>query len=206
MILSSALNKTLPWPPTSRVLELGELHLERLGAPYGFRLKDCMANQFQSWVTVDLGSGSDDVENVDLAEPAPNWNKQYDIIIDGGTVEHVEPATGQYQCWSNIHEWLALNGMAILTVAEPGTWPNHCRYRYPREFFDSFERIGYGVHYEAITFPCSSSDNLFVILTKMREEVFMTEHKFWELVDYDNSPITPHGNYPKGKNNYIKTQ
>ncbi len=79
----------------------------------------------------------------DLTQPEQfyDWHNSYDIMINAGTTEHVEPYEAQYECFSVIHSCIKVGGVFIHLVPdvyehdEKGAWKNHCRYYYSSNFF-----------------------------------------------------------------------
>ena len=52
---------------------------------------------------------------VDLSRPVnnPEWKNHFDIVTNAGTIEHVEPKIGQYECFRNVHNWMKTGGISI---------------------------------------------------------------------------------------------
>jgi hypothetical protein len=177
----------------SHVLELGEqiLFAER-GRTAGPRIRD-IRPETATWTTIDLGSKSPDVVQADIGEYSEEWLIRFDLIIDGGTMEHVEPKTSQYQGFRNVSEYCAVGGEIWLLLPSPGTWPGHCRYRYPLAFFlwrgfgTNFEIIGEGE--ERLT---------FARLKRLQVTPFMGPKEFWSRVEVTDERPNKATNDPKG--------
>jgi hypothetical protein len=125
------------------MLELGNQDIdvrsgiqERLG-------KDYFCNRgIIEHVSIDL-NGEDGALAYDLARPIDRreFIGRFDVITNAGTSEHVEPIAGQYTCFQNIHNMLAVGGIAIHIVPDVeeldlrGSWKNHSNNYYSKEFF-----------------------------------------------------------------------
>jgi len=71
---------------------------------------------------------------LDLGKPINNI-KNFDIIINGGTTEHVYD---QYNCFRNIHNFCKLWGIVVFVGPLEGYWNTHSKWKYKQEFFDCF--------------------------------------------------------------------
>ncbi len=133
--------KTLGSLPGKRMLELGNQEifgdtiLERTGKRY-------YANRGVEHTSVDL-NGLDGAIKLDLAKPDQftEWRSYFDIVTNSGTSEHVEPKSAQYECFTIVHNCLAVGGIAVHMVPdknkliEKGSWKNHCNNYYSADFF-----------------------------------------------------------------------
>ncbi len=91
-------------------------------------------------VSVDK-NGKDGALRLDLQDPLPL--DPFDIIINGGTTEHVED---HMACFKNLHEICKSGGLMFHIVALEGHWPGHCLHRYTEQFFRGLARAyGYSV-------------------------------------------------------------
>lgn len=82
-------------------------------------------------VSIDL-NGKDGALSLDLQEPLPASIGTFDIIINGGTTEHVGR---QYECFKNIHNICRIDGLMFHQVPEVGSWLRHGLYHYNEAFF-----------------------------------------------------------------------
>jgi hypothetical protein len=99
-----------------------------------------------------------------------NKNK-YDLILDYGTVEHVD---NQYNCFLNIDNFLKNGGhyysicVDFEKAKEKNEWMDHCFYYYDLDFFKFLEKT---LDWKIIKYyhsnnPLSSSSLIFVFLQK----------------------------------------
>lgn len=193
-------------PGHMSVLELGELQVET--PPSGEvmnngRLRDyCHANKSADWVTVDIGSRSADVVKLNLTEHIPVFVDRFDIIVDGGTMEHVGLTDREhYYAWSCLHRYLRVGGMIVGIQQRPGTAPGHCVYRYPDEFFDMWRGVGYFVSVLPAMWNGRPNPSLVhYVLRKVTDEEFVHPSVFWKNVDIDRETplVGVAGNYPTG--------
>lgn len=77
-------------------------------------------------------NGRDGAQAVDLGKPAENLGP-FDVIINGGTAEHVYD---QYECWRNIHNLCKDGGLVVSMGPLKGNWSKHSPWRYSLLFFD----------------------------------------------------------------------
>jgi hypothetical protein len=161
------------------MLELGNQHItepcipERTGSAY-------YANRCASHTSVDL-NGLDGAVELDLAKVVtiPGWTGYYDIITNAGTTEHVEPKTGQYCCFRNIHEWLRTGGIAVHIVPDAheleskGCWKGHCNNYYSIEFF---EMLAASNSYKLVLSDIRDG-MIWVCLQKVEDVPFMDDRK-----------------------------
>lgn len=163
------------------LIELGDQDLnpdEKFNSSMKFR--DLFKDKFKSWRTLDLQHVSG-VEIFDLSI-LTNQENCTDIITNYGTSEHIEPQTGQYVCWLNMHKFLRINGIEIHAIPIVGEWPDHCRYYYDFNFFKNFEEFGYSILEMEITW----SKLVYCVLTKTENKEFMTYEQFMNKIIFKN--------------------
>ena len=83
--------------------------------------------------SIDLNE-KDGAIGIDLSKPIRDEKLigKFDILINGGTTEHVE---NQYMCWKNVHKLCKENGLVISAVPLQGNMKNHSPWRYSKRFF-----------------------------------------------------------------------
>jgi hypothetical protein len=144
--------------------------------------KDFFSNKGLSHTSVDLNGRHGSVR-LDLSKPAkkPDWVKNYDIITNAGTSEHVEPLKGQYECFKNIHNWLKPGGVQIHLLPDigeleaKGAWKNHCNNYYSHRFFSMLAaNNGYEIISEKII-----NGLICVCLRKDRDTPFMKKRRLF---------------------------
>ena len=124
-----------------RMLELGDQIIRVDGIPERTG-KEYYENREVQHTSFDL-NGENGALPVDLALPLedPRWLGAFDIVTNSGTSEHVEPFGAQYVCFKNIHDCLAVGGIAIHIVPDleeleaRGRWSDHCNNYYTEGFF-----------------------------------------------------------------------
>ena len=95
-------------------------------------------------VSIDL-NGLDGALSYDLREDINikyNYKEQFDIIYDGGTIEHV---SNQYWAFKNTHNLTKRGGTMIHVLPKVGFWEGHCSYFYT---MDSFSKLAELCSYE----------------------------------------------------------
>jgi hypothetical protein len=104
--------------------------------------------------SIDM-NGEDGSLPLDLSRPLPTDAElgRFDVITNAGTTEHVEPLSGQYECFKTIHDLCAPGGLMIHVVPgvedlrSRGYWRYHCNNYYSSEFFRELARAnGYRIH------------------------------------------------------------
>jgi hypothetical protein len=180
------------------LLELGDQDI-CYNPYYGKKFREHEKSFYKEWKTLDLHNRND-VTIKDLSVLSDDMGK-WDIITNFGTSEHVEPENGHYNCWKNIHDWLAVDGYSIHELPEIGSWLNHCRYYYNEEFFNHFTEIGYdiiensAIHYEG-------NGNLrFCIMKKIKNVdffSFLNFNTFVHIEKNNTSNVINAENNPKG--------
>ena len=138
--------------PGRSMLELGDQVILAGDRPIQERTgKAYFQNRGVKHLSIDL-NGRHGAIRCDLAHPVlrREWVGSFDVVTNAGTTEHVEPYGAQYECFKNVHDFLAVGGIAVHLVPDieelelRGRWRNHCRYYYSQDFFQMLaERNGY---------------------------------------------------------------
>jgi len=152
---------------------------ERTGKDYYTRL-GCNHTSF------DL-NGEDGALRVDLSQliEEPKWIGHFDIITNSGTTEHVEPYESQYECFTNLHNWLKVGGISVHILPDAdelnrsGRWKNHCNNYYSKTFFQALaDNNGYRVYNSKYI-----NELVCVCLVKEQDVPFMDDReKFLEHI------------------------
>jgi hypothetical protein len=180
------------------VLELGDQNIEGINGIVGPRLSSCGTLSFRhTWTTYDIGSWNDGVIRQDISDIYPANNASFDLIIDGGTMEHVgKTDANHYQAWKNLHEWLKVGGMIISITQLPGSLPGHCKYRYDEQYFETWSQIGYSVSHSVFRWANSGHPLIMGTMQKMNNCNFLSHVDLFNAINIDLSPIEPFQNYP----------
>jgi len=136
---------------------------------------------------------------VDLTKINTQYNNNYDIITDHGTIEHVED---QYMCFKNIHDWGKIGCVYIHCVPLEGEehkkylgyeFPPHGYYAYSTQFWNELCKLcnykiiknqGNLVHNLAIKFPKNYYSSS--CYSKVSNNKFITKEQFYKLFDKYN--------------------
>lgn len=124
--------------PIKSVIELGAQNnyaQPKLPAPYMSEWYTAKGIEYQS---IDL-SAENNCLVIDLSKPYYP-EKQYDLVTDFGTSEHVgvngkHNIEAIYNCWKTKHDLLALNGIMVNENPKTGNWPGHGFNYYTNEFY-----------------------------------------------------------------------
>lgn len=92
---------------------------------------EAMVDVFKEVVCVDL-NGKFECWREDLSKPIYEAYDSFDIVYNGGTLEHVK---NQQEAWKNAHYMLHEDGVAIHVCPLLGGWINHSLYLYQQSFF-----------------------------------------------------------------------
>jgi hypothetical protein len=139
--IERSISQALANPQERSMLELGDQLITDDSAPETTG-KEYFQNRGFTHVSIDL-NGLHGSLSFDLSRPIPrqDWLGAFDVITNAGTSEHVEPFKGQHACFKNIHDLLALGGIAIHLVPDVdeleqrGHWMGHSNYYYSEGFF-----------------------------------------------------------------------
>jgi hypothetical protein len=124
----------------------------------------------------------------DLTKPfPPTWKNWYDIITNTGTTEHVEPKSGQYQAFKNVHDCLKVGGLfisvlpCINTLKLYGAWEGHSNYFYSFEFVRMLAEEN---DYTIVALQVTSNHQVAFCLKKNSDNEFMKDKKkFLRYID-----------------------
>jgi predicted SAM-dependent methyltransferase len=176
------INKSIKNKSECTLLELGHQETyENLGFKY---LKDFISQEYGNYISLDLHNNHG-VTVFDLSQYSPN-SFSVDIITNFGTTEHVEYEEGQYNCWSNMHSWLKIGGIAIHHIPELGSWINHCRYFTDFNFYKNLENYGYRI-LELENTQDSNGNLNWCVLEKTSDISFMNMELFYKFMHFDSS-------------------
>jgi hypothetical protein len=123
------------------ICELGNLYiakdlypfLKSKGIPLYHLAKDLFIHLGFNDTSIDL-NGKDGALSINLGMSIKNNLKQkFDIVINGGTTEHVD---NQYFCWKNIHDLCKKGALIISVTPLDGNMFNHSFWRYSLGFFN----------------------------------------------------------------------
>lgn len=122
--------------PSSRVCLLGNLHFKKgtreLREKFGTKsVHKWLEDIGTDVVTVDK-NGLDGALRLDLEKPLRKHIGTFDVIIDGGTTEHVKD---HMACFKNVHEICNTGGLMFHMLPLEGHWRGHCHHRYTEQFF-----------------------------------------------------------------------
>lgn len=179
-------------------LEIGDQDII-FGENRGRKMRDLEGSYYSKWESIDLHKRS----GVTIKDLSIEHTDEYlwDIVSNFGTSEHVEPKTGHYNCWKNIHEWTKIGGYSIHEIPEIGSWKDHCRFYYDFDFFRKFEKIGY-IIIDLCHIEYEKNGNLiFCLMKKLEEKSFFAPIEFDSMVKIEegtSSSVIASENNPKG--------
>jgi SAM-dependent methyltransferase len=131
-VMITAMAKLLG-PPVDMVI-LGsqimrpEVRVKRKGAKQHY---ESMPSLFNSVICIDI-NGKRECYDYDLSEPRYDWHDSFDLLYNGGTLEHV---SNQQAAWLNAHYLLRAGGIAVHVCPLVGGWLGHSDYLYKHSFF-----------------------------------------------------------------------
>lgn len=163
------------------VLELGAQNVYTSDNRYGRIAKDF----FKSHTSWDIIEHQGAIK-MDLREEIP-VAKQYDIVTDFGTLEHV--SGNYYQAHKNIHNHCKVGGLIIHENPKTGNWPKHgCNY----VDMDFYRKLADLCNYEILELTeeaamgnTTDGWNISVVLRKLDGSEFISEDKFKTIPVYD---------------------
>lgn len=134
-------------------------------------------------VSVDF-NGENGAIPLDLSKPLPeNFYKNFDIVTNVGTIEHVEH--DQYQSFKNVHDSIKVNGFFISFMPKVDSFDhNHCPWFYNIEFFrDLSSSLNYTIHHVGeILYPSVNNDMgtlISCVLQKNIDNEFIIEKEIF---------------------------
>lgn len=124
-------------------------------------------------------TGCNGAEIMDLRQPI-ELKKQYDVITDYGTTEHIDG--NYYQAHKNIHNHCKIGGIIIHENPKTGHWPGHgCNY-VDMEFYEGLaDACGYDILELCEEYAMGNTTdgcNISVVMRKVVDRPFITENKF----------------------------
>ena len=118
-----------------------------------------------------------DIFNLDTLVP-----KQYDIVTDFGTMEHVDDF---YNGFKNFHKLCKTGGLMIHVLPSLGHWPLHGIWRAPLDFFIKLAKeCDYTIlnaYEEKTSFGGDNSFQCYLAYTKNKDNNFISREKFMSL-------------------------
>lgn len=134
------------------------------------------SNGITDYMAIDL-NGENDSKKWDLSEPVKT-NKQFDIVTDFGTSEHVKDL---YQCFANVNKITKVGGYMIHENPKTGNWPGHGFHYRTVEFYKELAEVaGYDlIHTEEHPACWNTVDgwNIIAVMRKTKEG-FISKDKF----------------------------
>ena len=159
--------------------------------------------------SIDL-AGDDGAFKIDMSHPFP-IEKEYDLVTDFGTGEHIvqmegyesvafheghinsiyptkvkDIDAGYYYGWSNKHNLLKVGGIIINVNPKTGHWPEHCYSYLTWEFYKEFIKYA---GYEIIELGencalgnCDTGINVYCIMKK-------TSERFPNRIEFTKLPV-----------------
>lgn len=117
--------------PVQRMLELGNKRNARGVYKHYFQLMGI------DHVSVDW-NGLDGALKLNLMEPLPSSLKQFDMVTNIGTTEHVDV---QYPVWCNIHNSLKCGGTFVSVTPHPEDYVGHGKWYPMKEFYIEYANL-----------------------------------------------------------------
>lgn len=172
----------------SRICLLGNLYLGMgmglLRKKYGTKVAHLYLTKLGAEVvSIDI-NGKNGALALDLQEPLPTSLGKFDVIINGGTTEHI---ANQYAVFKNVHDLCRVGALMFHYVPAVGHWLLHGFYGYPDTYFiDLAELCNYSIiatdrdDYVS-NLKEKERDLVFACLQKKSESVFPTQEEFTDL-------------------------
>jgi SAM-dependent methyltransferase len=130
---------------------------------------ESMSDIFSDVVCIDT-NGKMECLKKDLNEPLKEMHGSFDVLFNGGTMEHV---TKQLDGWRNCHYLLREDGIFIHVSPLVGGWPKHGKYLYKESFFVELIKAN---KYKPLIMPQIIShpkgDAVYLSFQKTRKGVF----------------------------------
>jgi hypothetical protein len=167
------------------MLELGNQHFKgSLKAEMRAKFKTKAAKPyFESLgiehVSFDL-NGQDGAIPIDLSIPLKEsqYYNYFDIVTDAGTSEHVDPLSGQYECFRNIHLCTKPGGIMVQINPEYKTHPKHSNNYYSMDFWETVASLNrYKIIYLEVLMKDTQSSLLACCLEKVDNSPFTDQRK-----------------------------
>ncbi len=144
---------------------------------------------------------------VDLCHPIhESFINRFHLVTNYGTTEHVN---NQYQVFKNIHDMCRVNGVMIHILPIPNNWLNHCRYYYPKNFFNDLSKL---CNYKILRIEIKNAFNppvpkknlIYIAFCKQKKNEFVSKKIFKTLNLIDSKVLRRVGNYSLQKNYQIQ--
>jgi hypothetical protein len=149
--------------------------MDKIKRQYGTHvLQKCLEKDGAVVVSIDI-NGKDGALPFDLQKPLPSSLGQFDIIINGGTSEHI---LNQDACFENIHNICKIDGLMFHIVPLAHNWIQHGFYMYLEKFFSDLAQkskysiVGLGVNNYVSMLEKRPYDLVFACLRKEYDEPF----------------------------------
>ena len=170
-----------------------ELHIMELGNiivknTMGVRGKQSSKEWFNasnvaSHISIDV-NGKDGALKLDLGKRLPQYDNSADIVLNGGTAEHVEDI---YECFKNMHEWCKVGGYIVTWGPPIGTAKHHSPWAFALHLpiclvmYSHCSLIEQDIRVPARGRNPNPKDNLLLayVLQKQTEDIFMSRD-IWE--------------------------
>jgi len=185
-----------------RICELGNQYMDELeNASEKVSAKRIYATWGAQHLSIDL-NGEDGAIKADLDKPiSKSLMRKFDLVTNYGTLEHVN---NQFQGFKNVHDLSRKGGVMIHTLPPPGSWQNHARYYYPKEFVTQLALV---CEYKIINLTVQNcfddmrygSDKILIMVAfqKSDNEHFPEKEVFDRIPILDTHDLTNTGNYTK---------
>jgi len=83
-------------------------------------------------------NGKDGAEALDLSKPITKYDNEFDLLINGGTCEHVD---NQYVCFKNVHRMCHNRSITIHLGPLLGYWKSHSPHHFTETFFEDLAQL-----------------------------------------------------------------
>ena len=128
-----------------------------------------MNDLFSDVVSIDINGRMESMKR-DLSEPQKDMHDSFDLLFNGGTIEHVE---NQKEGWRNCHYMLRPGGIAVHVCPLSGGWPEHSKYLYTPDFFDELIKVNkYLIRSMPTVVQHNKGDALYLSFQKLKTGVF----------------------------------
>jgi hypothetical protein len=175
---------------SKRICIYGNLYLKRGTDEIQIKLGSKLASTYfmhcgASEITMLDINKKDGALPIDLDKPIDNIDllESFDVLIDGGTSEHVK---NQYSCFWNAFNLCKPGALMLHMIPAKGHWINHGRWGYPLHFFKELARYsGYTIiemyqdNYVSKLVE-KKHDLVFTCLKKELHSVFVSQKIFEE--------------------------
>jgi len=125
--------------PDMKICLLGNLYMRECTIPFQVRygMREDVAMKYFQMLGADVTcidiNGKDGAEALDLSQPITKYDDKFDILINGGTCEHVD---NQYICFQNVHRMCHYRSIAFHLGPKLGYWKSHSPHHFTSQFFE----------------------------------------------------------------------